>query len=140
MKSLKVEQPAVKSWSGRKDSTPSDAKKWSCSACREETTGRGKRSYGQTEAKTTAWSDSFVQCLTCPEFIARAESDPRGWSGFVAEQAKATMEMALTRSAETMEMFFQIMTSLPDGLLTVDKEGNVVFPPLQFAPDGVGLY
>jgi PAS domain S-box-containing protein len=125
LKTAEGEHPAFGTPCAQQSPPACGAQKWCCRSCPEGANRGGGGGCRRPEGRTTAWSDSFVECLACPEFIARAEADPRGWSGFVAEQAQEAMEEALARATENMEIFFQIMASLPDGLLTVNKEGAV---------------
>lgn len=64
-------------------------------------------------------------CLVCPTWVAHAEADPAGWSGFVARELTGIVEDLLEQSVENMEVFFQILTNLPDGLFTVDPENRI---------------
>lgn len=92
-------------------------------------------------------SRELSSCLMCRYFRWRGEQDPQGFNKFLSEQVRRYNYKALQRMFEKEESFIEIMSSLPDGLFTVNHELLINFfnPAAEkitgfSASDAVGMY
>jgi PAS domain S-box-containing protein len=65
--------------------------------------------------------------MVCPVFKQQAESDPRGWNHFVADQIKYLTPDLHKKISKKEEELLRILDHLPDGLFTMDKEGRITY-------------
>jgi PAS domain S-box-containing protein len=66
-------------------------------------------------------------CLSCSVFRQQAESDPRGWHRFVADQMRYLTPDLHQKISKKEEDLLWILDHLPDGLFTMDKEGRITY-------------
>ncbi|MEX1327415.1 MAG: PAS domain S-box protein [Desulfobacterales bacterium] len=75
----------------------------------------------------TGFSYKFEDCLVCPVFKDRAETEPCGWNHFVLDQVRYLARDVLKDRSQKEQDLLQLLNNLPDGLFTMDKEGRVTY-------------
>jgi PAS domain S-box-containing protein len=73
------------------------------------------------------YSHTLEDCISCPAFKRQAESDPRGWNHFVADQMRSIAPDLYQNISKKEEDLLRILNNLPDGLFTMDKEGRITY-------------
>ncbi len=70
-------------------------------------------------------SSKLEVCLVCPVFKLNAESDPRGWNHFLADEIGYLTKKGDKTTACRENMYLEILDHLPCGLLIADEHDRI---------------